>query len=340
MSYKIKSLIIFDTNSLRKVRISTKEKEIIDYSNFDFGSPFKKIKNYIEEKKIENVIYLAIPEMVILELQNQCEKQFQKEYKIIQEALARIAEIPCKNGIALADPDQEFNFKTFIIENIEAVIVKHKIIKIPFDEAKTIAIFKNMFEKVLDVEDVKSPFRPKDAGFKDNIIWESLIRYDDISEYDKIFFLTKDGDYKENCYEEFRSLWPEQEIFIRKDPSQIILDIERIYHDYLAEKEIFDYTESQIFTETLENDLRSRTIIHIGETEFPITGFVVDNFCSKIETSMPDENDVQNIAISSEIMISYTSGEETFTHDVSSLTTLFDKESKEIISIEYNIELQ
>src|SRR5690606_682212 len=119
MGYKTKSLIIFDTNSLRKVRINSKEREIIDYSNFNFGSPFHKIKSYIEEKKIENVISLAIPEMVLLELQNQCEKQYQKEFKIIKEALNRIGEIPSKNGITLTDPDEEFIYRDYINEKIE-----------------------------------------------------------------------------------------------------------------------------------------------------------------------------------------------------------------------------
>ena len=99
--------------------------------------------------------------------------------------------MPAKNGIALADPDNGFIYRDYISEKINSAIDEHKVIKIPFDETKTVSIFKNMLEKVLDIDDVKSPFRTKDAGFKDNVIWESLIRYDDISKFDKIFFLTK-----------------------------------------------------------------------------------------------------------------------------------------------------
>ena len=43
-----------------------------------------------------------------------------------------------------ADPDQEFNYRYFITEKVEAVIAEHNIVKIPFDEAKTTIIFKNM----------------------------------------------------------------------------------------------------------------------------------------------------------------------------------------------------
>lgn len=339
MSYKIKSLIIFDTNSLRKVRINAKEREIIDYSNFNFGSPFQKIKTYLEEKKIENVIALGIPDMVLLELQNQCEKQYQKEYSIIQESLNRIAELPAKNGITLADPNNEFVFKNYIIEKIESVIAEHKVIKIPFDETKTVSIFKNMLDKVLDVEDVKSPFRPKDAGFKDNVIWESLIRYDDISKYDKIFFLTKDGDYKDNCYEEFKKLWPEQDIYIRKEPAQIIIDIERIYQEYLSEKEIFDFTESEIFKETLEKDLSSKQKIDIDGNEYQIVNFGINNYAVKIEKLLPDDNEVENIKVTSDITIEYLFEEENKQIKIIGTTLLYDETSKEILETTFEPEL-
>jgi len=339
MGYKTKSLIIFDTNSLRKVRINSKEREIIDYSNFNFGSPFHKIKSYIEEKKIENVISLAIPEMVLLELQNQCEKQYQKEFKIIKEALNRIGEIPSKNGITLTDPDEEFIYRDYINEKIENVLGEHNIIKIPFDETKTLVIFKNMLEKVLDLDDVKSPFRPKDAGFKDNVIWESLIRFDDIGKYDKIFFLTKDGDYKDNCYEEFKTLWPKQDILIRKDPGQIIVDIERIYQDYLAEKEIFDFTESQFFKETLDKTLSTKQKIDIGGVEYPIVSFSIDNYAIKIEKQLPDENEVENIVVISDIEIEYFSGSENIQIKIIGNTLLYDEPSKEILETTFEPEL-
>lgn len=339
MSYKIKSLIIFDTNSLRKVRINAKEREIIDYSNFNFGSPFQKIKTYLVEKKIENVIALGIPDMVLLELQNQCEKQYHKEYTVIQEAINRIAELPAKNGIALADPDNEFIYKNYINEKIESVINEHNVIKIPFDETKTVSIFKNMLDKVLDIEDVKSPFRPKDAGFKDNVIWESLIRYDDINKYDKIFFLTKDGDYKDNCYEEFKKLWPEQDIYIRKEPAQVIIDIERIYQEYLAEKEIFDFTESEIFKETLERDLSSKQKIDIDGNEYQISSFTINNYAVKIEKQLPDEDEVENITVTSDITIEYLFEEENKQIKIIGTTLLYDEPSKEILETTFDPEL-
>src|SRR5690349_23215815 len=41
----------------------------------------------------------------------------------------------------------------------------------------------------------------KDAGFKDNVVWESLMHFDGVMDYDKVIFVSKDGDYK-NCRSE------------------------------------------------------------------------------------------------------------------------------------------
>jgi hypothetical protein len=196
-----------------------------------------------------------------------------------------------------------------------------------------------MLDKVLDIEDVKSPFRPKDAGFKDNVIWESLIRYDDINKYDKIFFLTKDGDYKDNCYEEFKKLWPEQDIFIRKEPAQVIIDIERIYQEYLAEKEIFDFTESEIFKETLERDLTSKQKIDIDGNEYQISSFTINNYAVKIEKQLPDEDEVENITVTSDITIEYLFEDETKQIKIIGTTLLYDEPSKEILETTFEPEL-
>jgi hypothetical protein len=340
MSYKLKTLIVFDTNSLRKMRTNAKEREIIDYSNFGFAAPFRKIKTYLAEKKITDIIHLGVPEMVLRELINQCEKQYAKEQKAITEVLTRIAEIPNKQKITINDPDANFDYTTFIKEKVEAVIEEHGVTKIPFDDAKTPQMFKNMLEKVLDVEDVKSPFRPKDAGFKDNVIWEGLLNYEGIKDYDKVIFLTKDGDYKENCYTEFSNLWPEKDIFIRKDETQVILDIERIYGDYLSEKEIIDYAESEYFIGYLNEQLKEKTMITIDEIEEPIREYRIDAPCNSVTRLPPKEDGEENIMITSKVIVVYKWDEETREQTVEASTLLYDQETKEPISTEYDFNLQ
>lgn len=339
MSLKYKTLIVFDTNSLRKMR-ANKERDIINYTNFDFGSPFKKIKDFIIEKELTDLIQIGIPEMVLKELQHQCEKQYLKDHKSIQSAIGRISEIPNKVGMVLNDPDINFDYKVYIETKFNNVLQVHNVIKIPFDVSKTAIIFNNMLEKVLDVEDVKSPFRPKDAGFKDNIIWENLIRFNDIGNFDKIYFITKDSDYKENCYTEFNLLWPQQQIFIKKEELAVISELEILYKDVIAEKAIEKFANSDVFIENLKNNLKTKNKIQILQSDFEITGFSIINNCTKIEKLLPDENDVQSVNIYSDVLIEYNGAQGLLSQNVEAKTFLFDEVTKDIIGTDFNFELE
>ncbi len=55
MCYKLKTLIVFDTNSLR----STDAGEVA-YSFFAFGRPFQVIEEFIIEKSLTDDIHIAI----------------------------------------------------------------------------------------------------------------------------------------------------------------------------------------------------------------------------------------------------------------------------------------
>lgn len=340
MSYDLKTLIVFDTNSLRKVRTNAKEREIIDYSNFDFGAPFKKVYSYINENKISDIIHLSIPEMVLRELMTQCERQYQKEQKIIEEALSRISEIPHKNGLALNDPNVEFQYKEFIKQKAEEVLKKYNVVIMPFDESKIPIMFNNMLGKVLDIEDVKSPFRPKDAGFKDSVIWECLLNYSGIKNYRKVIFLTKDGDYKDNCYTEFNSLWENQEIIIRKNETEVIVEITKMYNDYLEERELYDFAGSDYFLAVLNEALKEKTMITINDLDKPIRSFQIVNPNSNVIRTPPTEDGAEHITITSKIAITYQWDEETKVQEVEASTLLADEETKELISIEFDFDLQ
>ncbi|MBV6472648.1 MAG: hypothetical protein JPMHGGIA_00906 [Saprospiraceae bacterium] len=74
MSYKLKTLIVFDTNSLR----STQDGEVA-YSFFAFGRPFQVIEEFILEKNLNEDIHIAIPTWAIEELKDQKQRQYQND---------------------------------------------------------------------------------------------------------------------------------------------------------------------------------------------------------------------------------------------------------------------
>ena len=56
MSYKLQTLVVFDTNSLRRTEAGERA-----YSFFAFGRPFQVIEDYILEKNLNEDIHIAIP---------------------------------------------------------------------------------------------------------------------------------------------------------------------------------------------------------------------------------------------------------------------------------------
>ena len=75
MAYKLKTLIVFDTNSLR----STEAGEVA-YSFFAFGRPYQVIEEYILEKDLSEDIHIAIPTWAIEELKDQKHRQYKTRH--------------------------------------------------------------------------------------------------------------------------------------------------------------------------------------------------------------------------------------------------------------------
>lgn len=86
MSYKIKTLIVFDTNSLR----STDAGEVA-YSFFAFGRPFQEIEKFIIEKNLANDIHIAIPTWAIEELKDQKQRQYKTDIVEFQKLAKRLS---------------------------------------------------------------------------------------------------------------------------------------------------------------------------------------------------------------------------------------------------------
>jgi hypothetical protein len=86
MSYKLKTLIVFDTNSLR----STDAGEVA-YSFFAFGRPFQVIEEFILEKNLSEDINIAIPTWAIEELKDQKQRQYKTDIVEFKKLAKRLS---------------------------------------------------------------------------------------------------------------------------------------------------------------------------------------------------------------------------------------------------------
>lgn len=337
MSQRLKTLIVFDTNVLRDML----GKEVV-YNSFTFGKSYNELDTFIKESGLEEYVTLSVSTMVIEELKNQKKRAYKLDIANLKEIVKRLEGLPHIPENSIPIPDEDFDCGVFIEQNATAYIAANNVNTLVYKEEHASSILNNMVQKVVTTDKPQSPFAIsgpyKDAGFKDGIIWETLMHFDMVLDYDKVIFLSKDGDYKENCLDDFTQKW-NRHIKIEKDKNNVIAELKKDYGNYIEEKAIHDFADKEYFRDYLFDQLKVKTEIAINGSNFKIENFVIENPCTLVERMPPTDEEDEYIIINSEIKIHFTEAKEKKQQVVMAQTKLADEESKDIIETTYDIEL-
>lgn len=258
MSYKLKTLIVFDTNSLRST-----EKGKVAYSFFAFGRPFQVVEEFILENELSEDIHIAIPTWTIEELKDQKQLQYKEDIEEFEKLATRLSGMPHIPEITI--PDGDFDCSSYLQQKSEEFLGTKEIKLMGIPEALANTVLQNMMQRVMKEERAKHPFvhakrgnkTYKDAGFKDNLIWESLLHFPDVENYDKVIFLTGDSDYT-NCKTEFAEKW-NKHFSIVADENNAIAEIKRDYELYISERAIYEFTQTDYFKDILFDNLKVKS---------------------------------------------------------------------------------
>lgn len=334
MSYKLKTLIVFDTNSLR----STEAGEVA-YSFFTFGRPFQVIEDFILEKNLNEDIHIAIPTWAIEELKDQKHRQYKTDIVEFQKLAKRLSGMPHIPEIAL--PEVEFDCTTFIKEKADEYLATKEIKLLEIKEELANTVLQSMMKRVMKDQNKKQPFahsgKYKDAGFKDNIVWESLMHFDGITDFDKVIFLTKDTDYA-NCQVEFKAKW-NRYISITSDENNVVAEILKDYELYINERAIYDFAQTDYFKDYLFDGLKTKSEICFEANNFKIENFEIADTCTNVERMPPNEDLEENLIIHSSIKIFYSENAKKKEQILVAKTTLADEETREILELIFEPEL-
>lgn len=186
---------ITDTNILTKM--SGKDNKKDDTKLWSEKSFLEKIDffiNYIEDMKKINyeieLVYL-IPETVIQELECQKIEAYNKAYKNFKKTYDKL-EYGFKKGKM-----PENNISAAVKEEENVYLDKVKIIKLKYETK----IFKELVNEAINK---LPPFnkedegKKSDSGFKDALIWKTLLYSEEVEEFDKIYFFSGDSIFKNN----------------------------------------------------------------------------------------------------------------------------------------------
>ncbi len=330
----LKTLIVFDTNALRSTEAGK-----VAYRFFAFGRPFQLIEEYINANNLNEHIHLAIPSWAIEELKDQKNRQYLEDVEKYKEVTERLSGLPSFQKIPF--PEESFDCRSYIQEKVDEFLATKQLKKLDIKEELASAVLKSMMSRVLKEEKLKKPFahsgKYKDAGFKDNIVWESLMHYDDVEAYDKFIFITKDTDYG-NCQNEFKEKW-NKHIITLNDENSVMAEILKDYELYINERILYDYTHTEYFLDYLNDELKQKSEI-ITETGIgKIENFKIEEPSLNIERMPPSEEEDECILVHSSIVIFYREGVNKKKQEVIVTTKLADEETKDIIETVFNIEL-
>lgn len=296
MSSDKEFFIVFDTNVLYQ----NYEKKA-DFTNFSFNATFKNIVDIINEYDIYEFVTIAIPEVTLNEMikqiiyahdikLNEFESRLKKyifpEYRIIKDKT-----LDYKSYITLRAAIYGKEIKSHGINNVITLPV-------PSDNR-----FKTIIKRAFDK---KPPFEGKDKnsdkGFKDVLIWESILEFAQLHKQSNIIFYTKDNGFKDTLNAEFKEMYPNAEIFILSSENEIkkvleewvkIIDINKLLP-------IEQYVENRDFKEWIESPDFER---QINDCDYGIVekNRLIMNTCLKLITY---EN--INVISESETFIDYS----------------------------------
>ena len=206
--------LIFDTNVLFQ-----KYDKKADFTTFSFNSTFKNVIDMVNQLDIYEQVTIVIPEVTWNEMKKQIVDAHQKkvdEYKsyITKWILPEfsISEIKIDDYIEYITKEID-TYKSEIQSGINNIMV----LPIPSDNR-----FKGIVQRAFDKA---PPFGGKeknsDKGFKDVLIWESILELTYSHKYANILFYTKDKGFKEILKEEFQETNHDADISILSSEDEI-----------------------------------------------------------------------------------------------------------------------
>jgi hypothetical protein len=277
MSFE-KYIIILDTNVLG----SYKNNSLIA-TNFKYLSICKNIFisliDFLKGSSLKQNISIAIPKIVIEELNFQQESTFNSQIEQLKENFVKFKEL---SNFKLEIPDH-YDYKTHLADKTEAFIGKYSIEVINYPPND---VLPRLIKKVLNKE---KPFykkeKQKDSGFKDALIWESIIDYAKKRPEKNFIFFTKDTDFNNSILlEEFKKI-TEKELKIMGSLTEVktfLDETQQLHLDFRLISILFD----ESFKENLYKVLRN----HFFEIKTYNGTFLVIDY--KIGKSILDVNKI------------------------------------------------
>ncbi len=234
--------VIFDTNVLYHAY----DKKA-DFSSFSFNSTFENIIGFVNQLDIYEHVVMLIPTVVWMEMERQIIEAHRLKLKEFREKTAK----QCFPEIIVEDKG-DINYAEYIHSIIEEYCGSlssdiNKVVELQVaSEVRYQSIVRRAFAK-------RPPFEGKDKksdkGFKDALLWESILEFMAGHDSAKIIFYSKDNIFGNELESEFSDIFPNAELTICTTEEAIRQCLDR------WAKEIDIYAYNPIESDSEDDDL-------------------------------------------------------------------------------------
>ncbi len=275
MLSNINTLIVFDTNILRRTLSNG-----LTYHEFSFTNEYEELEDFIKKNNLNNLIHISIPKIVIKELCIQKISQFNGDKNKLKEILNRLRLVIDSTLFEREEEIDKFDCDNYVRKLIDDFIIRKDLKIIDFPDRKISKIFERIVKRALEK---KPPFnKSSGAGFKDVLIWESLLNYKDINNYNMVIFITNDKGFNNDCINEFRNFL-DIEIKIKPTINLAMEEIKSIYKFNIEDIELIKFVEKDYFRDYIKNELNKLNTIVIENKEFSVVSFKVIDYLDNVD---------------------------------------------------------
>lgn len=117
MESEPKTLVILDTN---KVRNNFEWEK--DYSNFEPKGDFLKLVEWVERNKLNELIFIGLPEIVVEELVTTRCENFSEQLETLKVGIKKLGGISCFDFSKIVLPNGNYDYNAFIKAKITEYI--------------------------------------------------------------------------------------------------------------------------------------------------------------------------------------------------------------------------
>lgn len=301
-------VIIFDTNILFE-----NVENRCDFCGFKLNRLFQNIVSEIEERDLIEHITIAIPNVTWNELFQRRMQAYSRKKRELEKLLGDYQFPNVQYEIS------DFDYEIYLDKQID--IFKKKLgnysiniidIDLP-SERRFQSIIGRSFSKLPPFEGID---KKSDKGFKDALIWESVLEYKEMCFESKVILYTRDGLFNDVLAEEYNDIFNDDLVLLNKEVDVIrkIADIQK-NENKLRRIEIdtvkyYDEIRSLINSEVIKGTIFETELCKkIGAQIYDISDIRDTEIKNIIETTEANSSELINFEINIQFSMTFSNSE-------------------------------